>query len=342
MTVSPLERSFKIAALYKFVALPDYEELRDPLLDFCRIQGIYGTLLLAKEGINGTVSGSEDAINSLIAYLKTANSFAGRLADLDVKYSWAEDRPFHRMRVRLKQEIVTLRAPEASPTEQVGTYVEPENWNELIDDPDTILIDTRNDYEVAIGTFEGAIDPETKSFTDFKTFTSQNLDPEKHKKVAMFCTGGIRCEKASSYLLAHGFEEVFHLKGGILKYLENIPEEDSKWHGDCFVFDERVGVGHGLKQGEYTLCHACRRPISPDDKKHPDFIDGIQCHHCKEERSEEEKARAAARQKQMLIAKDRGYAHLGDDATSGAERLRAKKDERKKQNNDENAKTKTS
>lgn len=325
------QRPFKVAALYKFVLLPDFKELREPILKLCRNQNIYGTLILAEEGINGTVAGSPHAIGALISYLKTANSLKGRLSDLDVKYSWADEQPFNRLRVRLKEEIVTLRAPEASPTKQVGTYVQPEDWNEVISDPDTIIIDTRNDYEVAIGTFKGAIDPKTETFTDFKTYTVENLDPEKHKKVAMFCTGGIRCEKASSYLLAHGFNQVFHLKGGILKYLEEVPEEESMWEGDCFVFDERVGVGHGLKQSDHVLCRSCRRPLSTEDRKRPEFKEGVECHYCKDERTDEEKARAAARQKQMLIAKQRGYSHLGDDATRDAARLRQEKDERKKQ-----------
>lgn len=331
MTQSEKERRYKVAALYKFVSLPDYKELREPLLKFCRNQNICGTLLLAEEGINGTIAGSPHAIGSLISYLKTANSMKGRLTDLDVKYAWADKRPFHRMRVRLKEEIVTLRAPEASPTKQVGTYVEPQDWNAIISDPDTIVIDTRNDYEVAIGTFQGAIDPKTESFTDFKSFTEEQLNPDEHKKVAMFCTGGIRCEKASSYLLAHGFEQVYHLKGGILKYLETVPEEESLWEGDCFVFDERVGVGHGLKQGDYELCRSCRRPLSAEDRKHKDYIDGVQCHYCKDERTDAERARAAARQEQMRIAKSRGYAHLGDKATEDAERLKQDKEERRRQ-----------
>ena len=331
MSDTESQRSHKVAALYKFVSLPDFKQLREPILKLCRNQNIYGTLILAEEGINGTVAGKPHAIGALISYLKTANTHAGRLADIDVKYSWADEQPFNRLRVRLKDEIVTLRAPEASPTKQVGTYVQPEDWNAVISDPDTILIDTRNDYEVAIGTFKGAIDPKTETFTDFKTYTAQNLDPEKHKKVAMFCTGGIRCEKASSYLLAHGFEQVFHLKGGILKYLEDIPEENSLWEGDCFVFDERVGVGHGLKQSDHVLCRACRRPLSAADRARPEFKEGVECHYCKDERTADEKARAAARQEQMLIAKQRGFAHLGDDATRDAARLRHEKDERKKQ-----------
>lgn len=330
LTEDAVVRPYKVAALYKFVSLPDYKELREPLLNFCRNQNIRGTLLLAEEGINGTVAGTPRAIGALISYLQTGNSFKGRFADADVKYSWGSEAPFHRMRVRLKEEIVTLRAPEASPTKQVGTYVEAEDWNDVISDPDTIVVDTRNDYEVAIGTFEGAIDPRTESFTGFKDFTAQHLDPEKNKKVAMFCTGGIRCEKASSYLLSQGFEEVFHLKGGILKYLESVPEEESLWRGDCFVFDERVALGHELKQGDYTLCRACRRPLSRQDCEHPDFIDGVQCHHCKGERSSAEHARAVARQEQMALARKRGHAHLGDDASVDAARLKDEKAERRK------------
>lgn len=316
---------YKVAALYLFVALPDFEALREPVTEFCEARGIKGTLLLAREGINGTVAGSIKAIDELIAYLRSGNIFKNRFAPLDVKYSYSDKAPFRRMKVRLKQEIVTLRAPEADPSEQVGTYVTPDQWNDIISDPEMVVIDTRNDYEVAIGTFKGALDPETKSFTDFKDWVAENLNPDENKKVAMFCTGGIRCEKASSYMLAHGFEEVYHLKGGILRYLEEQPEEDSLWEGGCFVFDDRVAVGHDLKPQDFLLCHACRQPLSPEDRAHPDYELGVQCAYCVNERSEAERNRARERQKQMQLAKEQGVAHLGDQAAIDADNRRKTK-----------------
>ncbi|MBM6594650.1 oxygen-dependent tRNA uridine(34) hydroxylase TrhO [Microvirga pudoricolor] len=240
--------TYKVAALYQFVSLPEFREIREPLDRFCAARGIRGTLLLAQEGVNGTVAGSSEAIDALIAAMTTGPLFGGRLDNLELKFSTARDMPFRRLKVRLKKEIVTLGAPQTDPTRQVGTYVDPADWNTLLDTPDLILIDTRNDFEVAMGSFEGAVDPRTVKFSEFKDFVAQNLDPKTHRKIAMFCTGGIRCEKASSYMLSQGFEEVFHLKGGILKYLEQVPEAESRWRGDCFVFDERVALGHGLKE----------------------------------------------------------------------------------------------
>ncbi len=320
---------YKVAALYQFVALPDFEALRGPLTDFCAARSIKGTLLLAREGINGTVAGSSGAIDQLLEYLQSGNVFQNRFAGIDVKISFSDKAPFRRMKVRLKPEIVTMRADEADPTQLVGSYVEPDNWNEVISDPDMVVIDTRNDYEVAIGTFRGALDPRTQSFTEFKDWVSEHLDPQTHKKVAMFCTGGIRCEKASSYMLAHGFEEVFHLKGGILKYLEEQPEKESLWEGGCFVFDDRVAVGHDLKPLDYLLCHACRQPLSLEDRAHPDYELGVQCAYCVNERSAPERERARERQKQMEIARGQGVAHLGDAATEDAQKLREKKREEK-------------
>ncbi|WP_299347738.1 rhodanese-related sulfurtransferase [uncultured Maritalea sp.] len=318
---------FKVVALYKFVALPDYRELRDPIYDFCVQHGIKGALLLAEEGINGTVAGSPEDIDALMDYFARGNLFKGRLTGGEVKFSRASEMPFMRMKVKLKKEIVTLRAPEADPTKLVGTYVEPNDWNNIISDEETIVLDTRNDYEVAIGTFEGALDPKTDNFTQFKDFVEKNLDPTKNKKVAMFCTGGIRCEKASSYMLAKGFEEVYHLKGGILKYLEETPEETSMWNGECFVFDERVSVGHGLVEGELALCRACRFPLTPEDMQHADYIEGQQCHHCADKISEKSRARAAEREKQIRLAEERGQQHIGDQAQKFAEqnKLRMKK-----------------
>lgn len=319
-------KDYKVAALYHFVALHDFEQLKEPLLNFCKSREILGTLLLADEGINGTVAGSPEAIDELIIYLRMGNIFKGRLKNLDVKFSTASKAPFLRMRVKLKREIVTLRAPEASPTKQVGAYCTPEEWNEVISDPETLVIDTRNDYEVAIGSFERAVDPRTTAFTEFKDYVEKNLDPEKHKKVAMFCTGGIRCEKASSYMMAHGFNEVYHLKGGILKYLEEMPEEKSLWNGDCFVFDERVAVGHGLTESGFTQCHACRYPLNEEQRSSSDYIHGVQCPHCKDKKTDEERARAIARQKQMELAAEKGISHIGDKANEDAERMRKEKE----------------
>ena len=231
-----------VAALYKFVHLPDFAERREPILDYCVTQGIKGTILLAEEGINGTIAGSRAAIDAVLTFLRSDP----RLTDLEHKESIADTHPFERMKVKLKQEIVPLGVPEIDPNQKVGTYVTPEEWNEIISDPDVVVIDTRNDYEVQIGTFKGAINPQTKAFREFPDYVRQHLDPSKHKKVAMFCTGGIRCEKASSFMLEEGFEEVYHLKGGILKYLEEVPTQKSLWEGECFVFDQRVAVRHGL------------------------------------------------------------------------------------------------
>ncbi len=239
---------FKVAAFYQFVALPDFRELREPLRAFCAGLGLKGSVLLAAEGINGTLAGSEDGIAALVAELRVGKLFGGRLDNLELKFSAAEAMPFGRMKVRLKKEIVTLGDKAADPTKQVGIYVEPSQWNALIASPDTLVIDTRNAFEVAMGTFEGAVDPRIASFGQFKDFVARKLDPGRHKKIAMFCTGGIRCEKASALLLAQGFGEVYHLKGGILKYLEEVPETESRWRGKCFVFDERVALGHGLRE----------------------------------------------------------------------------------------------
>jgi UPF0176 protein len=311
----------KVLAFYKFADFKDFETLQPQLAQFCCARRIRGTFILAPEGINGTVAGSPAAIDELLAYLY-GGPFGTRLHGAEAKISWADQMPFLRMKVRLKPEIVTLRAPEANPARQVGTYVEPEDWNALVDAGDVTLIDTRNDYEAAIGTFKGAIDPATKSFTEFKDYVAQHLDPAKQKKIAMFCTGGIRCEKASSYLLAQGFEEVFHLKGGILKYLEVVPEAESRFEGECFVFDERVAVTHGLKQGEAQLCRACRNPMQPHA-----LVDGI-CADCREAGRT---AGAEERERQMAIARARGEVHLGEDAAATAARNKAAKLERRKQ-----------
>jgi UPF0176 protein len=238
----------KVAAFYQFAALPDFRELREPLRAICSALGLKGSVLLAPEGINGTLAGSEGAIGDLIKELRDGTLFGGRLDHLELKFSQASRMPFQRLNIRLKKEIVTLGDMQADPTRQVGVYVDPADWNDLIATPGTLVIDTRNAFEVAMGTFEGALDPGIKSFGQFREFAARHLDPVKHRKVAMFCTGGIRCEKASAYLLSRGFAEVYHLKGGILRYLEGVPEADSRWRGECFVFDGRVALGHGLRE----------------------------------------------------------------------------------------------
>lgn len=296
-----------VAALYKFAKLPDYRDMQPGVLDFCVAQGLKGTLLLAAEGINGTVAGTRAGIDALVSFLRAD----ARLADLEHKESYANEMPFYRMKVRLKKEIVTLGVPGIDPNEKVGIRVAPEDWNALISDPDVVLIDTRNGYEYDIGTFRGAVDPATDTFREFPDYVSKNLDPAKHKKVAMFCTGGIRCEKATSFMLEQGFEEVYHLQGGILKYLEKIPAEKSLWQGECFVFDQRVAVGHGLALGEYDQCHACRYPVSPQEKASPKYQEGISCPHCFDSLTEEKRVSTAERQKQVELALKRGMAHIG-------------------------------
>ena len=290
-----------VAALYKFVTLEDYVALREPLLAVMQEHAVRGTLLLAEEGINGTVSGSRAGIDALLAWLRRD----ARLVDVDHKESYCDEQPFYRTKVKLKKEIVTLGVPGVDPNKAVGTYVEPHDWNALISDPEVLLIDTRNDYEVSIGTFEGAIDPKTQSFREFPDYIRAHFDPARHKKVAMFCTGGIRCEKASSFMLSEGFAEVFHLKGGILKYLEDVPAQESLWRGDCFVFDNRVTVRHDLTEGDYELCHACRQPVSVEQRLSPHYVPGISCPQCWDSLSEKTRASAKERQRQIELARSR-------------------------------------
>jgi len=296
-----------VAALYQFVALPDYRELREPLLDYCLSAGIKGTLLLAEEGINGTISGSRESIDAVLSYLKRDSRFAA----LEQKESQDSEQPFYRMKVKLKKEIVTMGVGGIDPQSLVGHYVEAKDWNALISDPEVTVIDTRNDYECDIGSFAGAIDPKTKTFRDFPAFADKRLDPAKEKKVAMFCTGGIRCEKSTAYLLQQGFEEVYHLKGGILKYLEDIPQQESLWQGECFVFDNRVAVDHDLNVGSYDQCHGCRHPITEQDKQSQHYQRGVCCHLCYDSLSNEQKQRFAERQKQIDLARQREEQHLG-------------------------------
>ena len=301
--------SFRVAALYRFTSLPQWKELQAPLTEFCETRGIKGTLLLAHEGINGTVAGSYEAIAELIDFLGSIKELDG----LELKYSHAGEMPFHRMKVRLKREIVTMGVDTIDPIGDAGTYVEPAEWNQLVSDPDTIIIDTRNAYETAIGTFKGAIDPETTSFTEFPRWAQARHNELKGRKVAMFCTGGIRCEKATAYMRSIGIDDVYHLKGGILKYLEEVKPEESLWEGECFVFDERVSVKHGLEEGDAELCRACRHPLMPEDRESPLYQEGVSCHHCYHTRTEEDRARYAERHKQVMLAAKRGKGpHIGN------------------------------
>ena len=304
--------STQVAALYRFVRLEDFEDLRAPLLAFCEARGIRGTLLLAEEGINGTIAGTEQAISEVLAYLRSDK----RLADLDCKFSYNTDRPFLRMKVKLKKEIVTMGRPGIDPNQCVGRYASPEQWNALVDDPECLVIDTRNDYEVEIGTFQGAINPNTTSFREFPEWVEENLDPSKHKKVAMFCTGGIRCEKSTSLLVSMGFEDVWHLQGGILNYLEKTPVEQTRWDGECFVFDSRVSVDHHLEKGSYDQCYACRFPIDDAQKASDLYVPGVSCPRCHDAHSDQQKERFTERQKQIALAKARGEAHIGADAAA--------------------------
>ena len=296
-----------VVALYKFVTLEDYRDWREPLLDVCIANGVKGTLLLAHEGINGTVSGSRQSIDKLMGYLRADP----RLAAMECKESYHVDPPFLRMKVKLKREIVTIGIPNVNPNKAVGTYVKPQDWNAMIDDPECVIIDTRNDYEVEIGTFYGAVDPKTVSFREFPQWVRDNLNPEQHPKIAMFCTGGIRCEKASAFMIEEGFEEVYHLQGGILKYLEEVPKAQSRWQGECFVFDDRVAVNHELARGQYDQCFACRHPITAEDQRSEKYQQGISCPRCFSALTEDKKARFSERQKQIELAKQRGDRHLG-------------------------------
>ena len=298
---------FTVAALYKFTPFAAPEGLRGPLLAACQTAGVMGTLLLAREGINGTIAGSRAGIDAVLAHIRALPG----CGDLEWKESPASDMPFYRMKVRLKREIVTMGQPDVDPAKGTGHYVDPADWNDLISAPDVVVIDTRNTYETAIGTFEGAIDPGTGSFRDFPDWWQKNAARFGNKRVAMFCTGGIRCEKSTNYLRQQGVEDVFHLKGGILKYLEEVPEADSKWRGKCFVFDQRVSVGHGLAEGEHHLCHACRRPLDLEDLRRPEFEEGVCCHQCTGDYTDDQRQRFRNRQRQMERAARLGLRHLG-------------------------------
>ncbi len=296
-----------VAALYRFVALDNYREMREPLLDECLAAEVKGTLLLASEGINGTIAGTRKGIDRVLGYLKGDP----RLAQLDHKESFDESMPFYRMKVKLKREIVTMGVEGIDPNLVVGTYVKAQDWDQLVNDPDVLLIDTRNDYECSIGSFKGAVDPHTTSFREFPEYVRSQLNPDKQKKVAMFCTGGIRCEKASAYMLQEGFDEVYHLQGGILKYLEEVPQERSTWEGECFVFDNRVAVNHQLEKGQYDQCYGCRMPITEEEKRSDKYQKGICCPHCYDKLTPDQIARFSERQKQIELANARGENHVG-------------------------------
>jgi len=315
-----------VCALYKFVSLRQPQKLQQPLLDLMLSRRVRGTLLLATEGINGTIAGSRSDLDAVLGWLRSHPEFQ----DLDCKESITSEAPFKRSRVKLKNEIVTMGVNTIDPARSAGTYVNPEDWNQLISDPEVLLIDTRNDYECEVGTFGGAINPGTDSFRDFPDYAKSQLDEQKHRKIAMFCTGGIRCEKSTAYLKQQGFEEVYHLRGGILKYLEAVPEEESLWQGECFVFDDRVTVNHKLEKGSYDQCHACRRPITETDKKSEHFVAGASCPRCYLDISAEKKVRLLEREKQMRLAEARGEVHMGEDARAQLQSRRARKYRHKK------------
>ncbi|PHS19268.1 MAG: hypothetical protein COA86_05785 [Kangiella sp.] len=305
-----LDTSYVVCALYKFVALENYRSIQKPLLDFMKSHEVCGTLLLAQEGINGTVAGSRKSIDQLLVWLENQSG----LDSIVVKESISEEKPFKRTKVKLKKEIVTMGVEGIDPRKVVGTYVEPKDWNALITDPDVLLVDTRNDYEYAVGTFENAVNPNTVSFRDFPDYVKNNLSPAKHKKIAMFCTGGIRCEKSTAFMKERGYEEVYHLKGGILKYLEEVPKEETTWKGECFVFDDRVTVDHDLNPGSYAQCNACRMPITDEEQQSEHYLQGVSCPHCFDKTTTEQKSRYQEREKQIRLAKARGEQHVGGDA----------------------------
>jgi UPF0176 protein len=312
---------FVVCALYKFVTLENFEALREPLLQFMESNNIRGTLLLANEGINGTVSGTRHTIDGLLDWLNADE----RLNPISVKESIDETQPFHRTKVKLKKEIVTMGIEGIDPRKTVGTYIKPADWNALISDPEVLLIDTRNDYEIEIGTFKHAVNPNTESFREFPQYVKDNLDSKKNKKIAMFCTGGIRCEKSTAYLKDQGFDEVYHLEGGILKYLEEVPKDNTLWEGDCFVFDNRVAVNHDLEKSHYDQCYACRLPITEEDKQSDVFEAGVSCPKCHGKHSEEQLSRFREREKQVGLAFERNEEHLGLEARKAIKLRRQQK-----------------
>ncbi|MEY4359200.1 MAG: hypothetical protein RLZZ631_686 [Cyanobacteriota bacterium] len=303
--------SVQVAAFYGFTAMAELPPLQQELRSLAEAGAVRGTILLAEEGVNGTISGPEPGVQAVLARLRQLPGLAG----LEAKFSEAPQQAFHRLKVRIKREIVTMGCPTVKPAEQVGTYVPPQQWDALIRDPEVLVVDTRNAYEVAVGTFEGAIDPRTDSFREFPAWVERELRPlveqRQPKAIAMFCTGGIRCEKSTAYLLQQGFENVHHLQGGILRYLEQMPEQGSSWQGECFVFDQRVSVNHQLEPGRYSLCHACGLPLAPADREHASYREGVSCVHCIDRFSDADRARFAERQRQMHLARQRGEQHIG-------------------------------
>ncbi|MBV7435332.1 rhodanese-related sulfurtransferase [Cardiobacteriaceae bacterium TAE3-ERU3] len=316
-----------VTALYKFTPFPDFADYREAIRDTMLAHDVKGTLLIAHEGINGTIAGSRAGIDAVLDYLRTIPA----IGSFDYKESFTDEQPFYRTKVKLKKEIVTLGVEGIDPLQSVGRYVKPKDWNALISDPDVVLIDTRNDYEVQIGTFKHAVNPHTESFREFPEYVQEHLDPKKHKKVAMFCTGGIRCEKSTAYLKQQGFDEVYHLEGGILKYLEEVPEEESLWEGECFVFDNRVAVNHKLEKGQYDQCYACRMPITEEDKQSAAYVRGESCPHCIDKATEEQRARFRERERQIQLAKARGETHIGGEVPDLIEQRKAEKEAKKAQ-----------
>ena len=316
-----MSKKFVTCSLYKFVALSDHEALRESILDEMKLMKLLGTILLAEEGINGTISGAESAVDGFVQFL---SALIG-CDDVDTKRSFHDQVPFYRAKVKLKREIVSMGVENINPEETTGIRVEPDQWNSLINDPDVLVVDTRNDYEVGIGTFKNAVNPQTKSFRDFPKWANDNLNPRTNKRVAMFCTGGIRCEKSTAYAKSLGVKEVYQLKGGILNYLRTVPEHESLWSGECFVFDARVAVNHDLEQGSYDQCHACRMPVTKDDKLLSSFVKGQSCKHCYGSHDERKQLRLLERQKQVVLAKSRGEDHIGSGAYEATKRRRAEK-----------------
>jgi UPF0176 protein len=314
-----------ICALYKFVRLDAFEALREPLSNKMTSVDVRGTLLLAAEGINGTIAGPQAGVNTVLAFLAEQPG----LDNISHKESYNEENPFHRTKVKLKKEIVTMGIEGIDPNQVVGTYVKPRDWNALISDPEVLLVDTRNDYEIEIGTFKNAINPNTETFREFPAYVEKNLDKNKHKKVAMYCTGGIRCEKSTAYLKEQGFEEVYHLEGGILKYLEEVPSTDTLWEGECFVFDGRVAVNHGLEQGQYDQCFACRFPLTEAEKESEHYVKGESCHRCHDKVSEQQRNRYAERQRQISLAEERGESHIGGNVQEIMNERRQQKSNKK-------------